>query len=88
MPTVLIIAPLLKDFQQNGTKIPTVAVREVVTDFKKSIRIRSYSYDTVLVSASYCTPQTRAELLLGRNRIKVYYFSDQFKNEHRGTNGF
>lgn len=52
MPTVLIIAPLLKDFQQNGTKIPTVAVREVVTDFKKSIRIRSYSYDTVLVSAS------------------------------------
>lgn len=88
MPTVLIIAPLLKDFQQNGTKIPTVAIREVVTDFKKSIRIRSYIYDTVLVSASHCTPKTEAELLLGRNQIKMYYFNDQFKNEHSGTNGF
>lgn len=65
-----------------------VAVREVVTDFKKSIRIRSYIYHTLLVSSSYCEPLTVAEPLPGRNQIKVYYFNDQFKNEHSGTNGF
>lgn len=76
------------DFQQNSTKIPEVVVREVVTDFQKSIRIRSYIYDTVLVSASCCEAQTEAELLPGRNQIEVYYFNDQFKNEHRGAQWF
>lgn len=72
MLTVLIIAPLLKDFQQNITKIPTVTIREVVTDFKKSIRIRSYIYDTLLVSASNCTPHSEVEPLPGKNQSVLF----------------
>lgn len=35
-PTVLITAPLLKDFQQKGMEIITVAIEEVASDFKNS----------------------------------------------------
>lgn len=60
------------NFYWHPIKIPTVKVREVVTDFKKSIKIRSYIYDTVLVSASYCEPLTEAEPLPGRNQSVLF----------------
>lgn len=62
--------PVAKGFPREGQEN-----HQVVLDFKKSIRIRFHIYDTVLVSASHCEPQSRAKPLPVRNQMKVSFVS-------------
>lgn len=62
--------PVAKGFPTEGQEN-----HQVVLDFQKSIRIRFHIYDTLLVSASHCEPQSRAKPLPRRNQMKVNFVS-------------